>query len=444
MSGALFTDLYEITMALSYLRHGMTAPATFSLFVRNLPRDRGFLVAAGLEDCLAFLERFRFERDDVEYVRTALALDSDAVEGLAELRFSGDVWAMPEGSIAFANEPLLEVTAPIAQAQLVETALLNFISFQTAVATKAARCVLAARGKGLADFSFRRTQSLEAGIAAARAAAIAGFNSTSNVEAARRYALECSGTMAHSYVEAFANEEQAFRTFAGDFPERTTFLVDTYDTVAGVQTAIRVISALKLVSDVGIRLDSGDLDALAHHARRLLDDTGLQSVRIFASGGLDEYEIDELTSGGAPIDAFGVGTKMGVSADAPYLDSAYKLVEFDGRPVLKLSVKKATLPGAKQVFRHRQRCEDIIALREEVPPYDYEPCLRPVMTAGARVAASESVDAIRNRCAAQLARLPDGAKRFRDPIVPIVRISAELEGLAKRSRRAIERQIAPD
>ena len=277
------------------------------------------------------------------------------LDALGALRFGGEVWAVPEGRVVYANEPLLEITAPIAVAQLVEPYLLNQITFQTTIASKAARCVVAAAGRDVVDFSLRRTQGLDAALAAARCSAIVGFAATSNVEAARRYGLQPSGTMAHSYIESFASEKEAFRTFARDFPGRTTFLVDTYDTLNGVRTAIEVIGELGLSDNLAVRLDSGDLGELSRGARTLLDDAGLQHVRIFASGGLDEVELDRLVRGGAPIDAFGVGTRMGVSADAPSLDSAYKLVEYDGRPMLKLSEAKATEPGRKQVFRGRRR-----------------------------------------------------------------------------------------
>ena len=312
MAGGLLTDLYELNMAASYLRRGMTGLATFSLFVRQLPADRGFLVAAGLEDCLRFLEEFSFTGGDPDYLRREQGYREDALRAFAGLRFTGEVWAVPEGRVVFAGEPLLEVTAPVAEAQLAETVLLNHVTFQTSVATKAARCVLAAGGAQLVDFSFRRTQGIDAGLSVARASAIAGFAATSNVEAARRFGLAAAGTMAHSFIEAFADEERAFTAFAEDFPGRTTFLVDTYDTGRGVRTAIEVARRLRLTGPVGVRLDSGDLAGLARSARRLLDEAGLPGARIFASGGLDEYAIAGLVAQQAPIDAYGVGTKMGV------------------------------------------------------------------------------------------------------------------------------------
>ena len=351
MRGVLSLDLYELTMATSYLRRGMTGPATFSLFARKLPAQRGFLVSAGLADCLDYLESFRFTADEVGYVGDLLGLTAADQRRLRRLRFTGDVWAVPEGRIVTENEPLLEVTAPIAEAQLVETTLLNFMTFQTAVASKAARCRIAAPRAQLVDFSLRRTQSLQAGLQVARVTAIAGFDATSNVAAARAFGLTASGTMAHSYIEAFPHERDAFAAFAQDFPQRTTFLVDTYDTLDGVRTAAELIAQFGLGPASGIRLDSGDLGWLAVQSRAILDAAGLPQVRIMASGGLDEYALHDLVRAGAPIDGYGVGTKIGVAADAPYLDTAYKLVQYGERPVFKLSPGKATLPGRKQVFR---------------------------------------------------------------------------------------------
>ena len=352
MGLGLVHDLYELTMAASYLRRGMTQPATFSLFARRLPARRGFLVAAGLDDVLRLLPQVAFDDAQLAWL-AGQGFDAAALDGFRELRFTGDVWAVPEGQVVFPDEPLLEVTAPLPEAQLVETIVLNQVTYQTALATKAARCRLAAGGRAaLVDFSLRRTHGLEAGMAAARASAIAGFEGTSNVEAARRLGVAGVGTMAHSYVEAFPSEREAFVAFAEDWPDRTTFLVDTYDTLTGVETALDVARALGL-RDVGVRLDSGDLLALSKQARRLLDAAGRPDVRIVASGGLDEHDVQDLLDRGAPIDTFGLGTNMGVSADAPSLDTAYKLVEYAGRPVMKLSSGKETLPGPKQVYRGR-------------------------------------------------------------------------------------------
>lgn len=429
MGRALLTDLYELNMAASYLRRGMTGPATFSLFVRQLPPDRGFLVAAGLEDCLDYLESLRFEDEELAWLRRA-GFDHETVDALARLRFTGEVWAVPEGRVVLANEPLIEVTAPVAEAQLVETYLLNQVTYQTAVATKAARCRLAAGDIDLVDFALRRTHGIEAGMAVARLSAMVGFVATSNVEAARLLGLEASGTMAHSYVEAFDSETEAFRAFAEDRPGHTTFLVDTYDTVKGVQAAIGVIRDLGIGDGLAVRLDSGDLADLARRTRRLLDDAGLEQVRIFVSGGLDEYDLASFVAEGAPVDAAGVGTRMGVSADAPYLDSVYKLVAFGGRPVLKLSAGKATLPGPKQVWRRLPVEEDLLCLRDEPGPGGFEPLLLKVMSGGRRLGPPGTLAEARGRVERDLGGLSESARRPHGT-PPAVRTSDRLARLAE-------------
>jgi len=442
MTGALATDLYELNMAASYLRREMVGPATFSLFVRNLPPGRGFLVASGLEDCLAFLERFCFDEDELAWLGGTLGFDQPALDAFRRLRFTGEVWAVPEGRVVFAGEPLLEVTAPIAEAQLVETVLLNQVTFHTAVASKAARCRISAGGADLVDFAFRRTHGVDAAMAVARASAIVGFVATSNVEAARRFGLRAAGTMAHSFIEAFGDERAAFRAFAEDYPDRCTFLVDTYDTLGGVRAAIDVIRQLGLRDQLGVRLDSGDLGALAVQTRRLLDQAGLGEVRIFASGSLDEFVIAELVARAAPIDAYGIGTKMGVSADAPYLDSAYKLVAYGDRPVLKLSPEKATAPGAKQVFRAPDAHRELVGLREEPAPEGHEPLLVPVMAGGRRTRPAEGVEAARARFQADLAWLPNRARAIHDPRPVPVAFSERAERLREQAREDVARRVA--
>ncbi len=436
MPGALLTDLYELNMAASYLRHGMTGTATFSLFVRTLPPERGFLVAAGVDSACAFLEGFGFDADDLSYL-ARLGFDDATLEAFARVRFTGDVLAVPEGRVVLANEPILEVTAPIAEAQLVETALLNHVSTETMLASKAARCVIAAAGTiELVEFGFRRSQGLEAGLAAARLAAMVGFAATSNVEAARRYGLRPAGTMAHSFIEAFESETDAFRVFAGDHPEGTTLLVDTYDTLKGVARAIEVIQSLHLEDRAGVRLDSGDLAALAVAARGLLDEAGLTKVRIFVSGGLDEHDLARLVATGAPIDAAGIGTRLTTSADAPYLDSAYKLVAYDGRAVAKQSIGKVTLPGPKQVFR-ASGTVDTIACRDEPLPSGSERLLLPVMRAGQHVGMPAHPDATRHRVATDLAELPPAALRLTLPEPPVATITPALSELAAAVRRSV-------
>jgi nicotinate phosphoribosyltransferase len=428
----LLTDLYELNMAASYLRRGMDGEATFSLFVRQLPPTRGFLVAAGLEPCLEFLEGFGFAEDELDYLGRELGFADDVLDALGAVRFRGEVWAVPEGRIVYANEPLLELTAPIAVAQLVEPFLLNQITFQTTIASKAARCVLAADGRDVVDFALRRTQGVDAALAVARCSAIVGFTATSNVEAARRYGLVATGTMAHSYVESFETEAEAFRTFALDHPTRTTFLVDTYDTANGIRAAIDVIRELDLSGRLGVRLDSGDLLELSRTARAMLDEAGLPEVRVVASGGLDEYEVDRLVRAGAPIDAFGIGTRMGVSADAPSLDSAYKLVEYDGRPMLKLSEAKATEPGRKQVFRGP--ASDLVGLRDEPLPEGHEPLLVPVMRNGQRTGPPRTLETARALFRRDLERVPEQARRIVRPLAPEPANTEALDRLTQQAR----------
>jgi nicotinate phosphoribosyltransferase len=434
MPGALLTDLYELNMAASYLRRGMTGPATFSLYIRNLSPERGFLVAAGLEACLGALETFSFDEDELGYLRD-IGFDERDIEGFRGLRFDGEVWAVPEGRVVYADEPILEVTASLPAAQLVETILLNQVTLHTTIASKAARFRLAAPGKDLVDFAFRRTHGVEAAIAVARASAIVGFAATSNVEAARRYGLEVAGTMAHSFIEAFPSELDAFRAFAEDRPDRTTFLVDTYDTLNGVRNAIAVAKERGLTEGIGVRLDSGDLDDLARQTRSLLDAAGLPDARIFASGGLDEHEVAELVGAGVPVDAFGIGTQMGVSADAPFVDSVYKLVESQGRPVLKLSAGKATAPGRKQVWRGTEA--DVLALRDEPGTggaAGAQPMLEPVMRDGVRTSSAPSIGEMRVRFEADFAALPVAAQLLRGAQPLVVRHSEALVTLTAQTR----------
>ena len=433
----LLTDLYELNMAASYWRRDMNEQATFSLFVRRLPPTRGFLVAAGIEPCLDFLQELRFDEDDLRYLSETLGFTARDLEAFRRFRFTGDVWAVPEGRVALAGEPLVQVTAPMPEAQLIETLLLNKVTFETTIASKAARCVIAAAGRDVVDFAFRRTQGIEAGLDVARVSAMVGFAATSNVEAARRYGLVATGTMAHSYIEAFPNEIGAFRAFAQDFPERATFLVDTYDTMRGVERAIAVIKEFGLRGRLGIRIDSGNLGQLTRQARRLLDRSDLKHVRVIVSGGLDELQIDELVHGGAPIDAFGVGTKMGVSADYPYLDTAYKLVSYGGRPVMKLSRGKVTAPGRTQVFRKSRPFGDLVTLYNEAVPAGREPLLEQLMAKGRRAGSRPSLAESRERFQSDLALLPASARDLRAPKAPTVRSSSALLRMSEETRRAL-------
>ncbi|MEU9119886.1 nicotinate phosphoribosyltransferase [Streptomyces sp. NPDC048506] len=440
MANATLTDLYEVTMALSYLREDMVRPATFSCFVRQLPPQRGFLIAAGTESVLDHLADFEVGHDDVEVFAEVLQRPARELAGLVGLRFTGEVRAVPEGRVVLAGEPLLEVTAPLPQAQLVETYLLNQVSHQTALASKCARCVLAAQGRPVVDFSLRRTHGTAVAYQVARLGAMTGFAGTSNVAAAHALDLPAIGTMAHSYIEAFEDEEAAFTAFALCHPGPVTFLVDTYDTASGVAAAARVLTALGRGDGSAIRLDSGDLAQLARHARAMLDNAGLPQVRIVASGGLDEYAVHDLVASGAPIDVYAVGTRVGVSADAPSLDSAYKLVAYDGRPVMKLSAAKVTAPGRKQVFR-RPGCLDVIGLADEPPPADSVPLLETLMRAGERIGPRDRLADARRRFTADVAELPATARRIRAPEPVRAMVSHRLSVLTERVRRRTEREV---
>jgi nicotinate phosphoribosyltransferase len=448
---ALFTDLYEITMAASYLRQGMRGPATFSLFARRLPRGRSFLVAAGLEDVLNFLRDFRFSDDALSYLDSLDLFDPSFLEFLRRLRFTGEVRAVPEGTVVFPDEPLLEITAPIIEAQLVETAVLNLIHFQTLLTSKAARCVLAAGKRPVVEFGLRRTHGIDAGMKAARCAFIAGASTSSNVLAGLYYGIPPTGTMAHSYVSAFPHEIDAFRAFVQAFPTRSTLLIDTYDTVVATRKAVAVAKEMEAQGRrlAGVRLDSGDIVTLSKQVRSILDEAGLGYVQIFVSGGLDEDSIDEYLAKGAPIDAFGVGTRMDVAADAPYLDMAYKLVEYDGRPVLKTSAGKATWAAQKQVYRLLLSGEeflgDVLALREEPPPPGtVEILLRTVMARGRLLAPHPALTTIREYCAAQVASLPDDVRLLHNASTYPVSYSQRLISLQRSMESEVEAtEVAP-
>ena len=405
---ALLTDLYQLTMAQAYLVEGMLEPAVFELFVRQLPAERNYLVAAGLEDVLDFLEGFQFLPEDLDYLAALGRFRPEFLNYLADLRFTGDVRALAEGTVFFAGEPVLEVVAPLPQAQLVETFILNQVHYQTLVASKAARVVTAAAGRVVVDFGLRRYHGADAGLKAARAGYLVGVDSTSNVLAGKRYGIPVTGTMAHSYVLAHADELGAFRAFAATYPE-TVLLVDTYDTLEGVRHVIRLARELGPDFRVrAIRLDSGDLAGLAREARRMLYEAGLAGVSIFASGDLDEYRIAELVAADAPIGGFGVGTRMGTSADAPFLNCAYKLVEYAGRPCMKLSAAKLTLPGRKQVFRHMRGSRvagDVVGMHDE--RQGGRALLAPVMREGRRLPdATPGLARARAYCREELLSLP--------------------------------------
>ena len=438
--GPLFTDFYELTMAASYFDNRIFSEATFSVFVRDTSR-RNYFVAAGLEDVLRELEAFHFSEDELNYLRGTRLFSEAFIDYLEGLRFTGTIHALPEGTIFFPNEPVLEVTAPLIESQIVETYILNTIGFQTNVASKGARCVYAAKGRPLVDFSLRRTQGQDAGLKVARSTFLAGFSATSNVLAGKQFALPVSGTMAHSYISAFDREIDAFRAFAETFPESSVFLIDTYDTLKGARNAARVALEMKARGYAlrGVRLDSGDMVALSRHVRNILDDAKLSEVKIYASSGFDEFEIMDLISQDAKIDAFGVGTKVGVSADAPYLDIVYKLVRFRQRNIRKLSTGKITLAGKKQIFRRSGTDgtlqEDVIGLRDDAIA-DGNPLLKKVMEGGRRIDQLPSLVEIQSRFKINFARLPETYKSILNKRNFPVKLSKRLEKVQQGADRS--------
>jgi nicotinate phosphoribosyltransferase len=410
-SAGLLTDLYELTMAASYYKNGMNDPATFDLFIRELPERRHFLVACGLEHALRYLEDLRFEEDGLSYLATLGLFTDDFLSFLSTLRFTGDVWAVPEGEVVFESEPLIRVTAPLIEAQLIETFLMNCVTFQTMIASKAARVAIACGDREFVDFSLRRDHGADAGLKAARASFVAGASATSNVLAGKLYGIPVSGTMAHSYVMAFEDELSAFRTFAHEFGDRTILLIDTFDVEEGARKAVEVAKELESRGTRirGVRIDSGDLGRLTRSVRKILDEAGLQDVQIVLSGDLDEYRIRRLLDEGTPADAFGVGTQLGTSGDAPFLGAAYKLVADERGPKIKLSTGKATLPGLKQVYRLAGGPDgghDVITLEDESPPGG-RPLLVQVIDNGRSVGPPEPLAALKKRCKEAVASLPE-------------------------------------
>jgi nicotinate phosphoribosyltransferase len=426
----LFTDLYQLTMLQAYLDEGMTESAVFSLFVRRLPAQRTFLLACGLETVLQQLEELHFTEDDCAYLASLRLFSEGLLDWLRGFRFSGDVFAVPEGTPVFANEPILEIVAPLPEAQLIETLVMNQIHLQTLLASKAARVVAAAAGRTVIDFGTRRAHGIDAAVCGARAFHIAGVDATSNVLAGKRHGIPVSGTMAHSYIQAHGDEREAFRAFAGRFPG-TVLLVDTYDTLGGVRRVIDLATtAVTPITIRAIRLDSGDLAALARESRRLLDDAGLRHVQIIASSGLDEHDVATLLASGAPIDGFGVGTAMSVSSDAPSLDIVYKLAEYAGEGRTKLSAAKPVLPGQKQVFRHEtdgRASRDVIARWGEA--LAGRPLLKRVMRGGRRMTTGpDDLRAIREHTKRELATLPGSLSVSGEPSPGYrVDVSAALE-----------------
>ena len=419
-SPSLFADLYQLTMAQALWQSGTTAEATFSLYFRRHLPGRAFYVFAGLQQALDHLQQLSFQHCDIEYLRSTGLFAEDFLAYLGTFRFTGKVRAMPEGAIAFAGEPVVEVSAPIIEAQIPETFLINCVNSSTLLASKASRIVHAARGRNVYDFAARRTHGLDAADCFARVSYMVGFDGTSNLVAGARHGIPVVGTMAHSFVSAFEDETDAFRSYAHSFPTASTLLVDTYDTLNGTMRAIQVAREMRAAGQElrAIRLDSGDLSNLAVECRRLLNRDGFGGVRIIASGGLDEYSIDELVRGGAPIDGFGVGTKAGVSGDAPWTDTVYKMVAYGGRPTMKLSDQKETMPGSKQVYRYFSRAgqplRDIMTMAAEPRPSPgARPMLSEVMRNGNITVELPELEDLRELFGLEFAQLEGRYKRLR-------------------------------
>lgn len=438
---ALLTDLYELTMAASYFENGMNGPATFDLFIRELPPQRNFLVACGLEQAVAYLEDLRFERDALSYLGWLGLFTDEFLSFLGGLGFTGEVWAVPEGEIVFASEPLIRVTAPLIEAQIVESFLMNCLTFQTMIASKAARVSIACSGRDFVDYSLRRDHGADAALKAARASFVGGASGTSNVLAGKLYRIPVSGTMAHSYVMAFEDEMSAFRAYARENGDRTILLIDTFDVEEGARNAVTVAKEAEARGTriKGVRIDSGDLASLTWSVRKILDENALDYVQIVLSGDLDEHQIRQMLEAGVPADAFGVGTQLGTSGDAPSLGGAYKLVEDERGPRIKLSTGKATTPGRKQIYRVGRgdsADHDLIALEDEDVP-DGRPLLEQVMAEGAALRPSESLSELKDRCSRSIAALPERLLSLEPAHDPYeVRLSGRLQNLVDEMHRA--------
>lgn len=430
----LLTDLYQLNMMQAYLDRGETETAVFEFFVRKLPQRRGFLIAAGLAQALDYLENLRFSAEDIAWLKSTGRFRDNMLRYLGEIRFTGDVDAMPEGTAFFPDEPIFRLTAPLPLAQLAETRLINILNFQSLIAAKAARMMLAAPGRALVDFGLRRAHGAEAGLMAARASYAVGFAGTATVLANKEFAIPIFGTMAHSYIQAHDDETEAFESFARARPDNLTLLIDTYDTEAAAHKVVQLAPRLRQdgIAIRAVRIDSGDLVALATGVRKILDAGGLSDVTIFASGGLDETSVAAIVRAGAPIDGFGVGTSLTTSADAPTLDCAYKLQEYAGRPRRKRSLGKETWPGGKQVWRRYandgRMAGDLVSIESEAR--GGEPLLRPMMRGGRRVGTTETLSDIRARAARELERLPPAQRSLEPGGAYPVEISESLVALA--------------
>ena len=436
----LLTDLYELNMVQAYLDAGMTDTAVFEFFVRKLPPSRGFLLAAGLEQAVDFLKTASVSGAELKWLADSGRFRSNTLDYLADFRFTGDLHAMPEGTVFFPEEPIARITAPLPEAQLLETRLINLLHFQTVIASKAARLVLAAGGRALIDFGLRRAHGAEAGLLAARASYLAGFAASATTPAEWLYGVPITGTMAHSFIQAHDDELAAFKAFARSRPDNVVLLLDTYDTAAAAHTVVRLAPVLadEGIEIRGVRLDSGDLAQEARLVRRILDRGGLTSVQIFASGGVDEGLLQRHVSENAPIDGYGIGTSLTTSVDAPALDCAYKLQEYAGRPRRKLSTGKATWPGRKQVYRRYgpegTMIGDLLTLEGQAG--DGEALIQPVMQDGERLRPQPDLRDSRAHAAAQLARLPAHLKRLKNAPAYPVTVAEPLKALAEQADRA--------
>ena len=442
---SLLTDLYELTVSAAFFDRGMSEQASFDVAVRRLPANRGYMVASGIERVLEMLEELRFDEAAIAHLDSLQLFKPEFLHYLSQYHFTGSVRAMPEGSVFFGGEPIVEVRAPLIEAQIIEPIVLNQLGLASLVATKGARCVSVAAGRRLIEFGLRRAQGADAGLIAARASYIAGFNGTSNVLAGKRYSIPVFGTMSHSFVMAHENERRAFEDFLRTFPKVNTMLVDTYDTVRGVRNVADLASRLagEGIRIQAIRLDSGNLEDLSRQSRKILDQRGLTDVAIFASGNLDEQKIADLINAGAPIDAFGVGTSLTVSDDSPSADYTYKLSEYAGRPRLKTSAGKLSVPGRKQVFRAVDSggrfCMDLVGLIDETPasitrefkpaPAKIVPMLETVFDGGKRIMPRPTLSQSRERFAAEFAMLSPRQRALRNPEAYPVRLSAALNAM---------------
>ncbi len=397
----LFTDLYELTMAQAYFETNKVGRAVFSLFVRKLPKNRNFLVSCGLEPLIEALGEFKFGSEELRYLKSLNLFKDWFLDYLEQYQFRGNLYAIREGMIVFQNEPIVQIEGSLPEVQILETLVINIVHYNTLIASKSARCYLASRGKALVDFGLRRAHGLDAGLYGARACYITGFAGTSNLEAGRKYGIPVFGTMAHSFVMVFEEEEEAFKAFARSFPDRTVFLIDTYDTFEGAKKAIKLMK--EGIKVVGVRIDSGDLLEECVKVKELFQKEGFGDIKIVVSGGLDEEDIHKLVSNGAPVDIFGVGTKVLTSADAPYLDIAYKLVEYEGKPKFKLSPGKQTFPYKRQVIRHY---EDGLMCYDEVIPYREGGLVEVVYKEGSLIKPLPSLKEIRETFLDELSRMP--------------------------------------